>query len=143
MAVNTVQTLTARVSDGTASVRDESKRETLLTDKHNWFVWKASADFTGDDIVNTADLYEMALRWLLTVPPYDVATAGGDGIVNFQDFAALANQWQSDSINMTAWYEMFLTWLVDERNFDIAPPGRDGIVNFQDFAVLSAQWQGQ
>jgi hypothetical protein len=143
MAVNTVQTLTVRVSDGTASVRDESKRETLLTKQHNWLVWKAGADFTGDGIVNTADLYEMARRWLLTAPAYDVAPAGGDGIVNFRDFAALANQWQSGPINLMALHEMFLTWLEDERNFDIAPPGRDGIVNFQDFAVLSTQWQGQ
>ena len=142
MAANTVQTLTARVSDGTASVRDENKREALLTDQRNWLVWKASADFTSDGIVDMADLYEMALRWLLTVPAYDVAPSGGDGIVNFRDFAALANQWHSGPVNMTAWYEMFLTWLVDERDFDIAPPGRDGVVNFQDFAVLSSQWQG-
>lgn len=140
MASNTVQTLTARVSDETALVRDENKRETLLTDQHNWLVWKASADFTGDRIVNIDDLYEMAQRWLLTISVYDVAPTGGDGVVNFRDFAAMAKQLQSG--DMTAWHEMFLSWLADER-FDIAPPGRDGIVNFLDFAVLATQWQGQ
>jgi len=95
LATNTVQILTARVVDAVLLVRDENKRENLLTDQQNWLVWKASADFTGDGFVNMADLSEMILRWLLNEPDYDIAPGGGDGIVNFQDFAILAKDWLS------------------------------------------------
>ena len=97
LATNTVQILTARVVDGVLLVRDENKRENLLTDQQNWLVWKASAaDFTGDGFVNMADLSEMILRWLLNEPDYDIAPPGGNDIVNFQDFAILAKDWLAE-----------------------------------------------
>ncbi len=96
LADNTVQTLTARVVDDVLLVRDENKRDNLLSDEQDWLVWKGSADFTGEGLVNFLDLSEMLSWWLLNHPDYDIAPPGGDGIVNFQDFAVFANQFQVD-----------------------------------------------
>lgn len=96
LTANTIHILKARVIDGTALVRDENKRITLLTDEKSWQVCRASADFNTDGIVDIADLTDMSLWWLSDNGDYDVAPPGGNGIVNFEDFAVLAEQWQSN-----------------------------------------------
>jgi hypothetical protein len=96
LTANTIQTIKARVTDTTALVRDESKRVSLLTDEKTWQVWRASADFNNDGTVNGIDLYDMATWWLSDNQDYDVAPPGGDGIVDFEDFALLARQWGVD-----------------------------------------------
>ncbi|MHC4575165.1 MAG: M64 family metallopeptidase [Planctomycetota bacterium] len=93
LTANTVQTLTAKVADNTISVRDENKRQNLLTDQANWLVWKPSADFDDNGIVDTKDLSSMVTWWLSDKTDFDVAPPGGDGRVNFQDFSVLAAQW--------------------------------------------------
>jgi len=47
-------------------------------------------DFNGDDMVNLEDLAILLSYWLKNEPSVDIAPAGGDGIVNFLDFAKLA-----------------------------------------------------
>jgi hypothetical protein len=93
LTANTVQTLTAKVADNTISVRDENKRQNLLTDQANWLVWKPSADFDDNGIVDTNDLFSMVIWWLSDKTDFDIAPPGGDGIVNFQDFSVLGAQW--------------------------------------------------
>lgn len=93
LTVNTIQTLMAKVLDSTILVRDEGKRQVLLTDQQDWLVFKASADFDDNGIVNTKDLLSMLTWWLSDKTDFDVAPPGGDSIVNFQDFSVLAAQW--------------------------------------------------
>ena len=93
LIANTVQTLTAKVVDNTILVRDENKRQNLLTDQEDWPVWKPSADFDDNGIVNVEDLFSMVTWWLSDKTDFDVAPPGGDNIVNFQDFSVLAAQW--------------------------------------------------
>ncbi len=47
-------------------------------------------DFNGDDLVNFQDLAILLSYWLENEPLVDIAPTGGDGIVNFLDFAKLA-----------------------------------------------------
>jgi len=93
LTANTVQTLTAEVIDNTMLVRDENKRDSMLADQQDWLVWKPSADFDANGIVNVEDLSDMITYWLMNEAAYDIAPPGGDNIVNFQDFAVLAAQW--------------------------------------------------
>jgi hypothetical protein len=154
LTANATHILKARITDNTALVRDENKRITLLTDAKSWQVWRASADFNTDGFIDAADLAEMLLWWLSNNEDYDIAPPGGDGIVNFKDFAVLAEQGQSwhfwtlsadfntdGIVDIADLTEMSLWWLSDNGDYDIAPLGGDGIVNFKDFAVLAKQWQ--
>ena len=60
----------------------------------------------------------------------DIAPEGGDGVVNFMDFAAFAEAWLA---TMTS-----PNW---NPKADIAPqPTPDGNVNFPDIAILAEQW---
>jgi hypothetical protein len=93
LTANTVQTLTTQVVDNTILVRDENKRQNLLTDQEDWLVWKPSADFDDNGIVDIEDLYSMVTWWLSDKTDFDIAPPGGDNIVNFQDFSVLAAQW--------------------------------------------------
>jgi hypothetical protein len=151
LAANTVQTLTVKVADNTILVRDEIKRQNLLTNQENWLVWKPSADFDDNGIVDTKDLLSMVTWWLSDKTDFDIAPPGSDGIVNFQDFSVLAAQWKQPSadfddngiVDAKDLLSMVTWWLSDKTDFDIAPSGGDGIVNFQDFSVLAAQWLNQ
>ena len=66
---------------------------------------------------------------VLAMFPYVLSIAGditGNGIVDFEDLAILADQWLQPPGIPSA---------------DIAPsPNGDGIVNFLDFAVLAGHW---
>lgn len=94
-AANTVQTLTARVTDQTGQVIDEGIRLSLMTDQYSWQVWRAGADFTGDSFVGVDDLVIFADAWLTNTPACDAAPLGGDGIVDLLDWAVFARQWQN------------------------------------------------
>ncbi len=54
----------------------------------------APADFNTDCSVDMQDLAGLCAAWLMDDPSKDIAPPGGDGIVNFRDFAALADQTQ-------------------------------------------------
>jgi hypothetical protein len=47
-------------------------------------------DFNGDDLVNLQDLAILSSYWLENEPLVDIVPVGGDGNVNFRDFAKLA-----------------------------------------------------
>jgi hypothetical protein len=53
-----------------------------------------SGDINGDDAVDFDDLYLIAQQWLSAAgtPSADISPAGGDGIVNLLDLAAMARQ---------------------------------------------------
>ena len=50
-------------------------------------------DFTGDCIVDYADLAKIARYWLQNESSVDIAPLGGDNIINFLDLAKLAQDW--------------------------------------------------
>ncbi|MHC4396416.1 MAG: hypothetical protein ACYS1A_12250 [Planctomycetota bacterium] len=72
--------------------------------------------------------------------PWD---GGGDGIVNFLDWAVFAEGWQitNDIFDLADFAEQ---WLKTGTNYyiaDIAPaPVGDKIVNMLDFAVFAENW---
>jgi serine protease len=53
-----------------------------------------SADFNNNGSVDIDDLATLLSFWLEDEPSVDIAPAGGDNIVNFLDFAKLAENWQ-------------------------------------------------
>ncbi len=60
----------------------------------------------------------------------DIAPPGGDGTVDWLDFAALAQAWLSKP-GQPNWY----------AKADLAPPGApDGVVDYLDLAVLADSW---
>jgi hypothetical protein len=97
------------------------------------------ADFDNDGDVDALDLYIFADQWLLEKLSEDVAPDGGDGIVNFIDWAVFANSWQG---NMNEFADFTSQWLKSSAYCaDIAPaPAGDGIVNMLDFAVFADNW---
>ncbi len=99
-------------------------------------------DFVCPDGVDFYDLVVFVDQWLLEKLSHDIAPAGGDGIVNFMDFAAIANNWQGD---MNDFADITSQWLMFSAGCaDIAPAGGDGIVDFLDFAVFAENWlEGQ
>ena len=52
-----------------------------------------AGDFNRDGSVDLDDLRTLASNWLGDEPLVDIAPAGGDGIVNFLDFAIFAENW--------------------------------------------------
>ena len=53
----------------------------------------ARGDFNFDGWVNSADLQILSEHWLEDRPAFDIAPSSGDGIINFLDFAVLAEGW--------------------------------------------------
>jgi hypothetical protein len=90
----------------------------------------------GDDFV---DYSALSRQWMLEKLSYDVAPAGGNGIVDFSDFAVFADSWQGDMIELS---QFMSQWLQRGMyNADIAPAGNgDGIINTLDFAVFAENW---
>jgi len=76
---------------------------------------------------------------MLTKLSFDTAPDGGDGIVNFLDFADFAENWQGDYNQL---YEFANQWLQRGMyNADIAPiPSSDGIVDIKDLAIFATNW---
>lgn len=104
-------------------------------------------DFVCRDGVEFNDLAALCEYWLLWKLSADVVPDGGDGIVNFLDFAELANTWQSTSEDMAELAVFSEQWLrvgatpAEITPLNIAPPpDGDGIVNFIDFAIFANQW---
>lgn len=52
------------------------------------------ADINYDGQIDFTDLMIMSDNWLTNHPPADIAPPGGDGIVNFHDFALMAGSWR-------------------------------------------------
>jgi hypothetical protein len=104
-------------------------------------------DIICPDGVDIFDLAVLCDQWLVEKIPADVAPTGGDGIVNFADFAVFADQWAvtQDIYALLDFVEQWLKVGLPSHSADIWPsPGGDGIVNFADLAVMGNYWlQGQ
>ncbi|MCJ7778358.1 MAG: hypothetical protein MUP16_08605, partial [Sedimentisphaerales bacterium] len=102
--------------------------------------WQIIAgDFVYPDGVDFYDLAVLTDQWLLEKLSYDIAPYGGDGIINFLDWAVFANDWQGDMAQLS---EFTSQWLESSICcVDIAPePDGDGVVNMLDFAVFANNW---
>ena len=64
------------------------------------------------------DFAVLAKQWQLRLL-WDIAPAGGDGIVNLLDFAAFANAWTGSPEDLTNLAAFASQWL--QPNTDIAP----------------------
>jgi hypothetical protein len=99
-------------------------------------------DITCPDVVDSSDLLVLCNNWLSEGLSTDVWPEGGDGLVNFLDWAILADAWQITKDHETI-VEFAGQWLKREGMIaDIAPDDGDGIVNMVDFAVLADNWLG-
>lgn len=99
-------------------------------------------DFVCPDGVEMNDLAVLCEEWLLEEIPADVWPDGGDGIVDFFDWAIFANQWQI-TVNYESLADFADQWLKTGASYciaDIAPDGGDGIVNMLDFTVFANNW---
>ncbi len=97
-------------------------------------------DFVCPDGVEINDLDVFTQQWLLEKLSADVASGGGDGIVDFLDWAVFANAWQNTA-DLAQVLEFARQWLrFGAYCADIAPPGGDEKVDMLDFAVLAQNW---
>jgi hypothetical protein len=70
-----------------------------------WWLWARlggwnplcdySADFNHDCKVDLEDFFRMAKNWGSAVDQYDIAPAGGDGVIDILDLQEMAGQWLS------------------------------------------------
>ncbi|UCC23530.1 MAG: hypothetical protein JSW23_05625 [Planctomycetota bacterium] len=99
-----------------------------------------AGDFGCPDGVDKSDLQVLCSEWLFEGLSSDMWPAEGDGLVNFLDWAILAEAWQitRDSEALVDFAEQWLKR--DETLSDIAPLDGDGIVNMVDFAALADGW---
>jgi hypothetical protein len=100
-------------------------------------------DITCPDGVEIYDLATLCEQWLFEEIPADVVPPGGDGIVNFADFAVFADQW-GVSKDIYALFDFAEQWLnigLPICSADISPsPDGDGRVNAADLAILCENW---
>jgi len=98
-------------------------------------------DIVCPDGVDMQDLVVLCEQWLTEVQTMDVAPGGGDGLVNLEDWPALADGWQSTT-DLTDLAEFSHQWLQNSAGVaDIAPPPNgDGVVNLLDIALFAEDW---
>jgi len=98
--------------------------------------WESIAgDFACLDGTDFYDLTIFMDQWLLEKLTQDTSPDGGDGIVNFIDWATFANQWRGD---MNELADFASQWL--KPGVYCADIGGDGVVNFVDFAMFAEYW---
>jgi len=106
-----------------------------------WSIPKA--DFACPDGVDGIDLGLLCEEWLLEELSADLWPEGGDGFVDFFDWAIFADGWgvTVDYDDLAGFAEQ---WLKSGSNYlmtDIAPGSNgDGITNGVDFAALADNW---
>jgi hypothetical protein len=88
-------------------------------------------DCYQDYFIDGNDLEWFSGEWLRQQLIADFAFDGGDGIVNFADWAAFARAWQSTAEPLSP------NW---DPECDIAPQGGDGIIDAQDMIILINEW---
>ena len=98
-----------------------------------------SGDFACPDGTDFYDLTIFMDQWLLEKLTQDTSPNGGDGIVNFIDWATFADKWQGDMNDIADFASQWLK--LSAYCADIAPaPDGDGVVNFVDFAMFAEHW---
>jgi hypothetical protein len=97
-------------------------------------------DLVCPDGVDGIDVGVLCEEWLLEELPCDVWPEGGDGFVDFLDWAIIADGW-GDTYDISDLADFADEWLKSGITVaDIAPYGGDGIVNMEDFATLAENW---
>ncbi len=98
-------------------------------------------DFVCPDGVEMNDYAVLADQWQRDALASDVAPHGGDGVVNFMDWAFLANGWP-DTIDSNSVAVFADQWLQPSAYCaDIAPaPDGDGTVDWLDLKELADNW---
>ncbi len=95
-------------------------------------------------VVGIEDLVSLCDQWLFNEIPADLAPLGGDGTVDFADFAIFANQWgvTKNISDLLDFAEQWLKAGILRCSADISPwPDGDRVVDFFDFAVMAGNWQ--
>jgi len=88
-------------------------------------------DCYRDYVIDTNDLQMFSNEWLRKELIADFTTEGGDGIINFTDWAAFARAWQSTAEPPSP------NW---DAQCDISPEGGDGIIDEEDASVFVTEW---
>jgi hypothetical protein len=122
---------------------------------------RVTGDITCPDGVEINDLLVLVDEWLLQKQSADIAPNGGDGQVDLQDWAMLADAWMTTDahpkwnaacdiapengdgeINMLDMTSMVDQWMLySAQRADIAPvDAPDGKVDLLDFTVLADHW---
>jgi hypothetical protein len=88
------------VRDNTPMVRDEAKRDQLMTVSRTWmvFITVQQGDVDHDGDIDTDDFFSMLQHWgpceqPAMLCPWDVQPADGDGRVGVEDFFYLLQHW--------------------------------------------------
>ncbi len=104
--------------------------------------WQAilPGDLVCPDGIDMKDYAVLADQWQRDVLASDVAPDGGDGIVNFMDWAIVANGWP-DTTDIDDVATFAAQWLQPSAYCaDIAPDGGDGVVDWFDLKELAEDW---
>jgi parallel beta-helix repeat protein len=130
--------------DGRPRIADGDCNDTEIVDMGAYeFAWGYLGDFDGQCDVDIDDLAFLCDQWLLEELSWDVWPNGGDGFVNFLDWAIFADEW-GVTVDIESLVDFAGQWLKSGSNYyiaDIAPlPHGDGTVNFLDFAALANNW---
>lgn len=126
------------------------------------FIWQPRflSDFVCPYGVEFNDLNALVRQWLFLRLSADILPDENDGIVNFLDYAAFADAWQStpsssnwnpdcdiepeggnDVIDGGDIFLFLRQWLQFGASYaDTTPEGGDGIVNLLDYATLAETW---
>jgi hypothetical protein len=95
-------------------------------------------DFVCPDGVDFYDFAVLAKQWTLEKLSEDIAPGTGDGIINFIDWAVIANSWQGDMNELADFTSQWLR--LSAYCADIAPAGGDGVVDTLDFVAFAENW---
>jgi len=80
--------------DGNPRILDGDCNDTEIVDMGAYeFNWHGIGDFNNDCFINFTDFSISAGYWMTDESFVDIAPPGGDGIVDFQEFAIIANNW--------------------------------------------------
>jgi hypothetical protein len=149
----------ASSAGGTGETTAEMKTESTFTDAgwdftSIWAICEGTnyprlrwqiplGDFVCPDGVDFRDFAVLANEWLLREITWDVwPEEGGDGIVNFFDWAVFANQWET-TIDYESLADFAEQWLKTGSRYliaKIAPDDGDGVVDMSDLEVFADNW---
>lgn len=126
-----IHEVSVTVVDNTTKVRDESKRQSLMTESRSWPIEVINADVSRNGTVDYEDFVLFAGNWLDTGCQQgnlwcDYSSLDGDPYVDNYDLAILANDWlRQYPVNSLAMY-----WPLDESQglwaYDNTSNARDG-----------------
>jgi hypothetical protein len=97
-------------------------------------------DFGCPDGVDWSDLGVLCEQWLFEELSADVWPEGGDGFVNFLDWAIFADGWQT-TVDYDDLADFADQWLGRVLSADVWPGAGDQFVDFSDWAVFADAWE--